>query len=215
MDPLEASELHGNRGHETEAVKAFLSRQVDGPVRLAYGRLPVSVPWQFVLIGTTNANIGYLEDATGGRRFWPVHVQRFDVDAIRRDRDQLWAEAVAREDAGASIRLSDKLWAAAALQQEQRRAADPGEDLLEQVLEGPDKAELDGDKAEVVRVADICNGRALRLATVITATRIESPPSSSGTGSRPSASSRRAPVGTPPGIGCAFQAFQATVQRAP
>ena len=36
---IEAAELHGNRGRETETLKAFLSRQVDGPVRLAYGRL--------------------------------------------------------------------------------------------------------------------------------------------------------------------------------
>jgi hypothetical protein len=54
---IEASELHGNRGREAEQLKAFLSRQVDGPVRQAYGRLPVEVRRQFVLIGTTNANV--------------------------------------------------------------------------------------------------------------------------------------------------------------
>ncbi len=40
---IEAAEMHGNRGRETEQLKAFLSRQVDGPVRLAYARLPTTV----------------------------------------------------------------------------------------------------------------------------------------------------------------------------
>jgi predicted P-loop ATPase len=41
---IEASELYGCRGREVEQLKAFLSRQADGPVRLAYARLPVVVP---------------------------------------------------------------------------------------------------------------------------------------------------------------------------
>ncbi len=133
---LEAAELHGNRGREAEALKAFLSRQCDGPVRLAYGRLPVTVPRQFVLVGTTNSAAAYLKDGTGGRRFWPVAIGAFDVEALRRDRDQLWAEAAAREAAGASIRLDPALWEAAGVQQEDRRAADPWEPILEPLLEG-------------------------------------------------------------------------------
>ena len=66
---IEAAELHGNRGREAEALKAFLSRQSDGPVRLAYARLPVTIDRQFILIGTTNARLAYLKDMTGARRF--------------------------------------------------------------------------------------------------------------------------------------------------
>jgi predicted P-loop ATPase len=133
---LEAAELHGHRGKEAEAVKAFLSRQTDGPVRLAYGRLPVTVPRQFVIIGTTNSSAEYLKDATGARRFWPVAVSGFDVAALGRDRDQLWAEAAAREAAGESIRLRSALWAAAGIEQEDRRAVDPWEPVLEPLLVG-------------------------------------------------------------------------------
>lgn len=133
---IEAAELHGNRGREAEALKAFLSRQTDGPVRLAYARMPTTVPRQFVIIGTTNSRLAYLKDMTGARRFWPVAVAGFDLVAITRDRDQVWAEAAAREAAGESIRLDGSLWADAAIEQEDRRAGDPWESILEPLLDG-------------------------------------------------------------------------------
>lgn len=140
---IEAAELHGNRGREAEALKAFLSRQVDGPVRLAYGRLPTTVPRQFILIGTTNSRLAYLKDMTGSRRFWPVAIDYFDLPALMRDRDQLWAEAATREAAGASIRLDASLWDEAAAHQEDRRAADPWEAMLEPLFEGDGIVQVD------------------------------------------------------------------------
>jgi predicted P-loop ATPase len=90
---VELSELAAlRRGAEVEGMKAFLSRPVD-VFRPPYGRRAVSVPRQNVFIGTTN-EAHYLRDPTGNRRFWPVRCEGIDLEALERDRDQLWAEAV-------------------------------------------------------------------------------------------------------------------------
>jgi predicted P-loop ATPase len=126
---IEAAELSGMRASQMEHLKAMLSRQVDGPVRLAYERLAMEQPRQFICIGTTNSHT-YLSDSTGNRRFWPVRVERFDVEGIARDRDQLWAEAVVREAQGESIRLPVDLYEHAGIQQERRRTEDPWELII-------------------------------------------------------------------------------------
>lgn len=130
---IEASDLSGMRASATEHLKGMLSRQVDGPVRLAYGRLPTEQRRQFIIVGTTNSS-SYLNDTTGNRRFWPVLVKQFNIQWVRENRDQLWAEAALREENGESIRLDPRLYAHAALQQERRRAEDPWETKLDEVF---------------------------------------------------------------------------------
>jgi len=120
---VEAAELKGMRNGQVEHLKAFLSRQVD-IARPAYARMSVETPRQSVFIGTTN-NDRYLRDDTGNRRFWPVKIEAFNLESLRCDRDQLWAEAAAREAEGSSIRLDPSLYAAAAEQQEARRTEEP------------------------------------------------------------------------------------------
>lgn len=139
---IEASELHGYSNREVEGLKSFLSRQVDGPVRLAYGKLSSEVARQFVMAGTTNQITEYLRDSTGNRRFWPVRIREFDLAALARDRDQLWAEAAVREGNGASIRLPQELWAAAGEQQEARRQVDPWEEMLDDQIDFEQEALL-------------------------------------------------------------------------
>jgi predicted P-loop ATPase len=98
---VELSEIsHMGKG-DAAALKAFLSAREDTG-RPAYQREAVKVPRHFVIIGTTSAS-EYLTDSTGNRRFWPVHVEGFDIDRLRADRDQLWAEAAAAEASNESI----------------------------------------------------------------------------------------------------------------
>jgi predicted P-loop ATPase len=129
---IEASDLAGKRKAENEQLKSMLSRQIDGPARLAYARNPTERPRQFIIVGTTNSST-YLSDSTGGRRYWPVAIQKFDVEATKRNRDQPWAEAVVRASQGASIRLPENLWPHAAVQ-EARREMDPWEETIRLLL---------------------------------------------------------------------------------
>src|SRR5690606_27509320 len=127
----EYGELQGMRKGDVAKIKAQLSRSTDR-ARLAYGRLPVRQPRQSIGAGTTNngKTSEYLMDSTGNRRFWPIEVTFCDIEALERDRDQLWAEASIREASGASIRLPEELWPAAAVEQQERTV----EDLFIEVL---------------------------------------------------------------------------------
>ena len=90
---LEWAELESmRRARDQEAIKAFLSQQVD-LFRPPYGRNLVAVPRTSVIVGTTNSK-QFLSDPSGNRRFWPIEVERVDQDWLRANRDQLWAEAV-------------------------------------------------------------------------------------------------------------------------
>jgi hypothetical protein len=113
---------------------------------MAYDHLDSEVPRQCVIVGTTNDG-KYLRDTTGNRRFWPVAVSGFDLDALRRDRDQLWAEAAAREAEGAAIRLDPDLWADAAAEQDARRVEDPYFDRLHTALDEEGDGKLRGEDA--------------------------------------------------------------------
>ena len=141
---VEAAELKGMRRGDVEHLKSFLSRQVDR-ARMSYDRLVSEVPRQCVIVGTTNSS-QYLRDGTGNRRFWPVKIERFDLPALRRDRDQIRAEAVAREAEGASIRLDPELWGDATAEQEQRRIEDPFVTVLGKAL---------GDRTGKIASADV------------------------------------------------------------
>jgi predicted P-loop ATPase len=89
---IELAELDTMSRAEVGTIKAFMSRRQDR-YRPPYGKRPVDLPRQCVFAGSINPEGGYLKDATGGRRFWPVVCGTIDLDALKRDRDQLWAEA--------------------------------------------------------------------------------------------------------------------------
>lgn len=115
--------MSGLSKSEAEKTKAFASRQFD-KARMSYGRFLERRGRQAIFVGTTNES-KYLKDRTGNRRFLPVKTGTIDLEVLRRDRDQLWAEAAYREAQGEGIVLPQELWAVAAVEQDERLEDDP------------------------------------------------------------------------------------------
>ena len=125
---FEIADLAGMSKADVDRTKAFASRLSDR-ARPAYGRQRIELPRRCVFFATTN-NETYLKSQTGNRRFWPVKTGRIDLETLRRDRDQLWAEAAHHEMRGASLKLPEEMWAEAAAEQDKRRDHDPWDDIL-------------------------------------------------------------------------------------
>lgn len=94
---VEIPELAAVCGNDNNILKAVISSKTDR-ARAAYGRNAESRLRQMIFVGTTN-NRKYLTDPTGGRRFWPIVTQTsdrdpIDIDAVRGDLKQLYAEAL-------------------------------------------------------------------------------------------------------------------------
>jgi putative DNA primase/helicase len=89
---VELAELDSMKRADISATKAFISRKVD-QFRPPYGEHLIQQERQCVLAATVNPAGPFLHDETGNVRFWPVLATRIDLDALRQDRDQLWAEA--------------------------------------------------------------------------------------------------------------------------
>jgi predicted P-loop ATPase len=95
---IEVSEMEVSRRADVQALKSFLTRNVD-TVRLAYARCSQDFPRKCVFIGTFNPEpeSSYVKNVSGNRRYLPVllHGDTFlDFEKLKNDRDQLFAEAV-------------------------------------------------------------------------------------------------------------------------
>lgn len=131
---LEVAEMHRFSAAETNAVKKFLSRQTDR-FRPPYGRSVIEAPRRVVLNGTINPEgNAYLRDPTGARRFWPLEARKINIDAIHRDRDQLWAEAVALFKAGAQWWVREEEQETVEAEQEKRTDVDVWVDHIAPML---------------------------------------------------------------------------------
>jgi predicted P-loop ATPase len=166
---VELSELSQLKRGEIETVKAFISRQTD-KFRPPFGRAEIEVPRQCVFIGTTN-EAEYLVDVTGNRRFWPIRCGKIDIAALKRDRDQLWAEAVHRFRKHEPWHIDDdEVRQLLAEEVARRTVSDPWlphvADVLGQVTDEITPGEVLQKLADL-RLADFSKGLAARVANIM------------------------------------------------
>lgn len=116
-------------------VKNYLSAQYD-VFRAPYAVQSSKVLRRNVFAGTVNPKngAGYLRDETGARRFLPVTcgvVREIDLEAITRDRDQVWAQAVHAFKAGEYWHpKTPEEKALCAIEQTERGAPDPWDEKV-------------------------------------------------------------------------------------
>lgn len=133
---LELGELAGIKKVDVETVKSFISR-TDDKFRQSYGVNVESHPRTNIIVGSTNAESGFLRDITGNRRFWPVHVtgkgkyNAWDLTEV----DQVWAEAIVKYRTGEELFLKGEVAAQAYVAQQQAMESDDREGIITDYLD--------------------------------------------------------------------------------
>jgi len=91
---IEIADMNGFKKQEIEWLRAFITRRSDR-CRLPYARTSGDFSRQNIFVATTNpsGDNEYLKDDTGNRRFLPILTGKLDIDKLRFNRDQLFAEA--------------------------------------------------------------------------------------------------------------------------
>lgn len=135
---LELGELAGMRKADVETVKSFISR-VDDKYRASYGVSVESHPRQCVIVGSTNAESGFLRDITGNRRFWPIPVSGQSTKKawqITKDEvAQIWAETLVLYRRGEKLYLEGEDAVLAVAEQADAMETDEREGLVRKYLD--------------------------------------------------------------------------------
>lgn len=129
---VEIAELDSFSKSEVTRVKQVVTARYDR-FRASYGRTASDYPRQCIFVGTTNES-GYLRDATGARRFWPIKCTNIKIDQLNHDRAQLYAEALKLFEAGNHWHIVPIDLAQA--EQEERYSHDELEITVVEYLEG-------------------------------------------------------------------------------
>ena len=152
----EIGELASFRGRDAQRIKGFLSSPCDY-YRPSFAATARDIARHCIFVGTTNDD-QYLSDSTGARRFWPVKVGRIDLEALRRDRDQLWAEADYLFRSGSSWWPDPALAQLGAVQTEERYEDDPWDDTVLAWIARPEIVEVDREGHPHVTPVDLTCG---------------------------------------------------------
>lgn len=135
---LELGELVGIRKTDVETVKSFLSR-VDDKYRMSYGIQVESHPRQCIIVGSTNAEDGFLRDITGNRRFWPVKIsgksKKKPWQMTEEEVEQIWAEVLVYGEKGEGLELEGEDRDMAANEQSSAMESDEREGIVRDYLD--------------------------------------------------------------------------------
>jgi putative DNA primase/helicase len=133
---IESAELASFGKSAIEAIKAFISREVEN-FRPAYGHFKIAYRRRCVLVGSTN-NAAALQRGEEWTRAWPVHVREYNHAYLLATRDQVWAEAVALYRGGFEWwNLPDRLEAELAQARADCTESDSWEDVLSRINGNP------------------------------------------------------------------------------
>jgi predicted P-loop ATPase len=127
----EISELRGINSRDEQSIKAFISRTEENWIP-KYQEFDISYLRRITFIGTTN-EVTFLSDRTGNRRWLPLEVGKVNLQKIKEDCLQLWAEA---RDTFATLGIQ---WEAAEKLAEEKHVnhfiADPWEEIVKDGIE--------------------------------------------------------------------------------
>lgn len=130
---VEIGEMAGMRKADMNVVKSFITRLVDR-FRPSYGRVVQSYPRACVFAATSNDDYNFLQDPTGGRRWWIAKCTKMYTEKL--DIKQIWAEALTfwRTE---QIYLDPELEAAANIIQREAIESDERTGLIAEFLDKP------------------------------------------------------------------------------
>jgi predicted P-loop ATPase len=153
---IELSELAGMNKSDVEDIKNFMSATTDNYTK-KYEAFATDHPRRCCFIGTSNDKRP-LADASGGRRFLPVHVVgEVNTDWLRANVEQIIGECAHREAQGESFAIPRDVWETTAQHQEAARSRTPVEELCQEWFDRPHSA-----YGYFITATDI--GRALKMA---------------------------------------------------
>lgn len=89
---VEIPDMTGFSRREQSHILATITTRTDS-YRASYGRYVEEHPRTTVFAATSETD-DYLQDHRGKRRYWPLRCESIDIDALRQQRDQIFAEAV-------------------------------------------------------------------------------------------------------------------------
>lgn len=122
---IELAELTGLRKADMSNLKQQITIQSDRLVP-KYANEARLFPRKFIMAGSINPVAGYLDDPTGLRRFWPVKTgSSVDIEAMKNDKEQLWAEAVYRYNEGIDLFLDKEMEDKLAHVHQSRKVVEP------------------------------------------------------------------------------------------